>query len=627
MICFRHTFYFKAKRALITRLHLLTFIALAVFQIAQAQAQIITNIGSRKTVSLNGKWGYIVDPYETGFYDYRYQERNVSDPEAYWNTDVPSNKSDRKEHGYNEKYTLNVPGDWNSQDPKFLYYEGTVWYKKSFDAQLPKEGEKTFLHFGAVNYKADVYLNAKKLGVHKGGFTPFSFEIPEGLLKEKDNYLVVKVDNKRMRDEIPTLNTDWWNYGGITRDVNLVYLPSTFIRDYSIQLAKGAYAAKERWAEGWIKLSNATQDEVTLEIPELKLKQKFTGAGDSIPFRLKLNQVQLWSTQTPKLYNVMLQSKTDRVEDKIGFRNIEVQGKKILLNGKPVFLRGISIHEEIPESIRRAYSAADARYLLGQAKELNCNMVRLAHYPHNENMTRTADSLGLLVWSEIPVYWTIDFTSAEVLQKAKTQLVEMITRDRNRVSIIIWSVGNETPVHTARTAFMSELAKTAKALDQTRLVSAALENHGAGGFQTTEDPLGQYTDIIAINEYIGWYGSGLPNAAQKVKWAMKWDKPLFFSETGAEAVGGYHADSLTRWSEEYQEWFYKEQVAMMKRMPDNYVGMSPWLLNDFRSPRRNNPVYQEGWNNKGMFDQKGNKKKAFYVLKAYYDEMEKLYDK
>jgi beta-glucuronidase len=588
-----------------------------------AQTKLITNIPSRKTVSLNGKWQYIVDPYETGYRDYRWSERNQNDREAYWNSDVPENKTDRKEHGYIDKYSLNVPGDWNHQDAKFLYYEGTVWYKKSFDAELPKDNEKVFLYFGAANYQADVYLNGKKLGMHKGGFTPFNFEIPSGLLKAKDNFLVVKVDNKRFKDEIPTLNTDWWNYGGITRDVNLVMVPTNFIQDYTLHLSKGAATAKDKTVEGWIKFSNAVNEEVTIEIPELKLKKKITASGDSAAFSFKIPKLQLWSPEAPKLYQVVISSKEDRVEDKIGFRTVEVQGKQILLNGRPVFLRGICIHEEIPNDIRRAYSKEDALHLLGQAKELNANMVRLAHYPHNENMTRTADSLGILVWSEIPVYWTIEFTNDTVLQKAKTQLNEMITRDRNRASIIIWSVGNETPVNAARTKFMSTLVQTAKQMDNSRLVSAALEIHNVNGVQTIDDPLGQFTDLVSVNEYLGWY-NGLPSICRTAKWDVKYDKPLFFSETGAETLSGFHSDSATRWSEEYQEWYYREQVNMMKRMPDNFVGMSPWILNDFRSPRRNNPTYQEGWNNKGLLDHEGKKKKAFYVLKAYYDEMEKF---
>jgi len=587
-----------------------------------AQSPLITNVYNRTTISLNGKWQYIVDPYETGFYDYRWKERNERDREAYWNSDVPDNKTDRKEHGYTDKNILNVPGDWNSQDTKFLYYEGTVWYKKSFDFKNVAADKKVFLYFGAVNYKCDVYLNGKKLGAHKGGFTPFNFEIPQDLLKEKENFLVVKVDNKRYADEIPTLNTDWWNYGGITRDVQLVLVPQNFIRDYSIQLSKTSLSTKEKKIEGWIKFSAPVNENILLEIPGLKFKKEIAVSGDSAAFNFTLPALELWSYQRPKLYQIILTSKDDKVKDKIGFRTIEVQGSRILLNGKPIFLRGICIHEEIADQGRRAYSKADALQLLKQVKELNANMVRLAHYPHNENMVRMADSLGILVWSEIPVYWTIDFGNAEVLQKAKQQLNEMITRDRNRCSIIIWSVGNETPVTDARTNFMGNLAQTARQMDGYRIISAALETHTDNGVITVDDPLGQYTDMVSVNEYLGWYG-GLPNNCRNAQWKIKYDKPLFFSETGAEALGGYHADSLTRWSEEYQEWFYREQVEMMKRMPSNFSGLSPWILNDFRSPRRNNPTYQQGWNNKGLFDHNGKKKKAFYVLKSYYDEMKK----
>ena len=587
-----------------------------------AQSPLITNVYNRTIINLNGKWQYIVDPYETGFYDYRWKERNERDREAYWNSDVPDNKTDRKEHGYTDKNILNVPGDWNSQDTKFLYYEGTVWYKKSFDFKNVAADKKVFLYFGAVNYKCDVYLNGKKLGAHKGGFTPFNFEIPEDLLKEKENFLVVKVDNKRYADEIPTLNTDWWNYGGITRDVQLVLVPQNFIRDYSIQLSKTSLSTKEKKIEGWIKFSAPVNENILLEIPGLKFKKEIAVSGDSAAFNFTLPALELWSYQRPKLYQIILTSKDDKVKDKIGFRTIEVQGSRILLNGKPIFLRGICIHEEIADQGRRAYSKADALQLLKQVKELNANMVRLAHYPHNENMVRMADSLGILVWSEIPVYWTIDFGNAEVLQKAKQQLNEMITRDRNRCSIIIWSVGNETPVTDARTNFMGNLAQTARQMDGYRIISAALETHTDNGVITVDDPLGQYTDMVSVNEYLGWYG-GLPNNCRNAQWKIKYDKPLFFSETGAEALGGYHADSLTRWSEEYQEWFYREQVEMMKRMPSNFSGLSPWILNDFRSPRRNNPTYQQGWNNKGLFDHNGKKKKAFYVLKSYYDEMKK----
>jgi beta-glucuronidase len=589
-----------------------------------AQTPLITDIAARKTTSLNGKWQYIIDPYGTGFYDYRYQERKENDREAYWTTDEPVNKTERKEHKFTDKYSLQVPGDWNSQAEKFLYYEGIVWYKKSFDFTKSHASNKLYLYFGAVNYEADVYLNGKKLGKHKGGFTPFNMEVPDSVLKPTGNYLVVKVDNTRHKDEVPTVNTDWWNYGGITRDVQLVEVPPAFIQDYSLHIKKGASlkTTKNIPVEGWVQLNEwQTTKEVIVEIPELKLKKTFPVTGNKVAVQFNLPVVQLWTPQTPKLYNIVINTGADRIDDKIGFRTIEVMGKQVLLNGKPLFMRGICIHEEIPQQIRRAYSKQDALQLLGLAKELGCNMVRLAHYPHNENMTRTADSLGILVWSEIPVYWTIDFTSADVFDKARTQLTEMITRDHNRASIIIWSVGNETPVKPERTTFMRNLLNAARSLDSTRLVSAALEVNYQPGVNKIDDPLGEYVDIVAFNEYLGWY-AGLPDRCRTANWEFAYNKPFFISETGAETLGGFHGDSLTRWSEEYQEWYYREQVAMMKRMPDNFAGLSPWILCDFRSPRRNNQTFQEGWNNKGLIDQQGRKKKAFFVLKDYYKEME-----
>ncbi|MGF7233286.1 glycoside hydrolase family 2 protein [Arachidicoccus sp.] len=597
---------------------------------ARSQDSLITNIPGREIISLNGSWQYIMDPYETGFYDYRYKELAQNNPSAYWSSDIPAGKSDMKEFGYSDKYTLQVPGDWNHQYPKFQYYEGTVWYKKSFDYNTKPADTHVYLYFGAVNYRADVYLNGKKLGMHIGGFTPFNFEIPKGLLKSKNNYLVVRVNNNRHKDDVPTLNTDWWNYGGITRNVSLVELPNLFIRDYFIHLKRAAAgsapATKNAEVIGWIKLNKvpAAQEKISIEIPELNFKKEFSTTGQTLTVNFTLPHIQLWSPKQPKLYKVIIGTQNSSITDKIGFRTIEAYKKQVLLNGKPLFMRGISIHEEIPQEQRRAYSQQDAAYLLHQAKELDCNMVRLVHYPHDETMTRLADSLGILVWSEIPVYWTIDFGNKSVYENAQSQLETMITRDHNRASVIIWSVGNETPVSPTRTNFMHALINKAHQMDNTRMVSAALEvNYDSGKkLNVINDPLGAYVDLVAFNEYLGWYG-GSPDKCRTTNWSTIYDKPLFISETGAGAKYGFHADSLTRFSEQYQAWYYREQIAMLQRMPKNWVGMSPWVLADFRSPRRNNPIYQEGWNRKGLFDNKGNKKEAFYILQAYYKDLEK----
>ncbi|NVO20860.1 MAG: beta-glucuronidase [Bacteroidetes bacterium] len=593
-----------------------------------SQDVLIQNVQSRHIQSLNGKWNYIVDPYEMGYYDYRYlpydQNPKPQDRAFYTNT-KPRDKSERIEYDFDKSPTLLVPRDWNSQKENLFYYEGTIWYKKSFDYPSLKDGNRLFVYFGAANYRSDVYLNGKKLGMHKGGFTPFNFEIT-GLVKEKDNFLIVKVDNKRKAEEVPTLNTDWWNYGGITRDVQLVETPGNFIRDYFLQLAK---SSNDRLA-GYVQLDgpDIAGKPIELNIPELKTHLNLTSNSKGYAkIEVKVASLKLWSTDKPVLYNVEFSSGTDLVKDRIGFRTLETKGADILLNGKPVFLRGISIHEENAIRGGRAYSREDAQMLLNWAKELGCNFVRLAHYPHNENIIRLADEMGILVWEENPVYWTIQWTNPETFATACNQLKEVVSRDKNRAAVIIWSMANETPVSPERNSFLHRLVDTARSMDGTRLISAALEQHSSPDnemMRTITDPFAEYVDVVSFNQYIGWY-DGLPDKCSKIQWVINQDKPVIISELGADALGGMHGDSLTRWSEEYQEYFYKENLKMISKIPQ-LRGTTPWILVDFRSPRRVLPGIQDGWNRKGLISETGNRKKAFYILQDFYKKISLKYE-
>ena len=581
---------------------------------ARAQSPLIANAGGRQGLSLDGRWQTIIDPYENGFYDYRYQES----PNGYFRDAKPKSPSDLVEYDFDNSPQMYVPGDWNSQDERLLFYEGTVWYKKAFD--YPKRpGARLFVHFGGANYEAIVYLNGEKLGRHEGGFTPFDFEVT-GRVRERGNSLVVKVDNKRRRDAVPTLNTDWWNYGGLTRSVSLVEVPDTFVRDYFVQLKKGS---REEVA-GWVKLDGpaAANRTVTVEIPEARVRQTFQTDAEglaAVGFKARLD---LWSPESPRLYRVRISAGADAVEERIGFRSIETKGADILLNGRPVFLRGISIHEESPLRGGRAVNDADARMLLGWAKELGCNFVRLAHYPHNEQMTRVADELGLMVWSEVPVYWTILWDNPETFANAKNQLGEMIARDRNRASVVLWSVANETPVSEPRNRFLRGLVEHARALDPTRLLTAANERHYADPTtQVVDDPLGESLDVLGCNEYVGWY-DGPPEKADRLSWKVTLSKPLVVSEFGGDALAGRHGDKSVRWTEEYQRDIYEHQIAMLRRIP-NLRGMSPWILTDFRSPRRPLPHVQDFYNRKGLISNRGERKQAFYVLQSFYRELSK----
>jgi len=576
------------------------------------QIALIANTDGRKTVSLNGQWQTIIDPYESGYYNYRHQPSD----NGYFKNAKPKSKSDLIEYDFDSSTTLNVPGDWNTQSDQLFFYEGTVWYKKSFDYRR-KPNTRLFVYFGAANYLADVYLNGEKIGQHEGGFTPFNFEITK-LVRDTGNFLVVKVDNKRRRDAVPTLMTDWWNYGGLTREVRVVETPATFVHDYLIQLEKGS----RQHVRGWVKLSGEKLNQkITIRIPEAALSKTFTTDSNGLAAIDFNADLKLWSPELPKLYDVSIEAETDQVRDQIGFRSIETRGTDILLNGRPIFLHGVCIHEEAPLRGGRAYSREDAQTLLGWAKELGANFVRLAHYPHNEFMIREADRMGILVWSEIPVYWTIQWENPATLENARTQLSEMIARDKNRAAVVIWSVANETPLSDARLSFLKNLISHARTLDPSRLMSAAMERHYINDTtQMIDDPLGEYLDVLGCNEYVGWY-DGLPEKADRLEWRSKYQKPLVMSEFGGDALYGHHGDASTRWTEEYQESIYQHQIAMLKKIPF-LRGTSPWILTDFRSPRRPLPKIQDYWNRKGLISNGGKKKKAFYVLQQWYRELQ-----
>ena len=589
----------------------LLLLALAL-PLAAAPAAALANPPARHAVSLDGKWRSIVDPYENGYYDYRLQPSK----DGYFRNAKPKNPGELIEYDFDSSPTLDVPGDWNSQRPELFFYEGTVWYKRSFDYAV-QPSRRLFLYFGAANYESIVYLNGEKLGSHTGGFTPFAFEVT-GKIKPKDNFVVVKVDNRRRRDAVPTVNTDWWNYGGLTRGVSLVEVPETYVHDYFIQLQKGSPDT----VSGWVQLSGPrAAQRVTVSIPEAGASVTVPTDGNGYAAIRLPAKLTLWSPANPKLYDVAIAAETDTVHDSIGFRTIETRGTEILLNGKPIFLRGVSVHEEAPFRAGRAFSVEDARTLLGWAKEMGCNFVRLAHYPHNENMLREADRMGMLVWSESPVYWTIDWENPATFGNASNQVRESVGRDKNRASIILWSVDNETPVSAPRTAFLTKLVDQIRGEDPTRLLTAAMEHHSEGATPTVNavvlnDPLGAAVDVLGCNEYLGWY-DGMPDKADRTTWKIAYDKPLVISEFGADALYGLHGDPGAKFTEEYQESVFHHQVAMLNRIP-TLRGTTPWVLMDFRSPRRSLPGIQDWFNRKGLVSLKGEKKKAFYVMQEWY---------
>jgi beta-glucuronidase len=568
---------------------------------------LLVAVDQRPVLSLNGDWHYILDPYQNG----------LGGGRSGYSTDeeLPAGSNKLLEFDFAKSPTIKVPGDWNTQKELLEYYEGGFWYERHFLYQ-PQAGHRSFLHIGAANYKARAWVNGELVCTHEGGFTEFDCEVTRAV-KAGDNSVVIFVDSTRIADGVPTVKTDWWNYGGLTRDVSIVTVPDSFIDDFDLHLDR---ATRSKIA-GYVHVEGAHAGaQVSVDVPEAKLHtQGVTDADGRVEISIAAPGLSLWSPENPKLYHVVLKAGDDALTDEIGFRTIEVSGSRILLNGKSIVLNGTCIHGEAPYTAGRVDNDAQAATLLGWVKELGGNFARLAHYPHDEHMTRTADRLGILLWSEVPVYWAVQFDKEDVYAKSQQQLHEEIRRDRDKASVILWSIANETPNNATRTAFLTRSAEFVHHEDPTRLVTAALLVRGDLKTKYIDDPLGKALDVIGFNEYIGWY-EGTPASADATEWKVAYDKPLIVSEFGGEGIAGMHGAVDQRWTEEFQAEIYRHQIGMLNKITQ-LRGSTAWILMDFRSPIRNLAGMQDGYNRKGLVSDQGKKKAAFFVLQKAYKEI------
>ena len=620
-------------------------------------------IDSRQILTLNGEWSYIVDPMNNGL------------PESSFFGGFPKNKTQKTgmeliEYNFETAAKIQIPGAWNAADEKLFFYRGPVWLYKKFQYSPNKES-LTHLYIEGSNFTTKVFINGSIVGKFEGGYVPFNFEISDHL-KDGDNILLVQTDNTLNKSSVPTQKTDWWPWGGIVGDVYIVETPKQFIRNAYLQLNP------ENFSEAYFSLEMNDKfagKEISLEIPELQYSNKFiTNSLGAITENLKITP-QLWSPANPKLYEVIISSKDESINDEIGFRSIKTQGQKIYLNNSEIRFKGIAMHSEPIGIDGPAFSQEHFKELLLTAKELNINFVRAAHYPYTRHLAKIADQFGLMLWEEVPVYWNIDWSNAETLTIAKNQISRLVQRDQNRASVVVWSVANETPLSSSRMQFLNALLSEIEVTDTSRLTTAALLSGSEEQFRSLvlvlalqgakskwvdpkekaifksildranvsidhelnfslsiEDPLGDSVDLISYNEYFGWYyvtfftdqmmiSEGtlrqlMFEVMPKIKISSIFDKPIHISEFGAGAKYGNHTNKI--WSEGYQAKLYKHQLEMLSNNPQ-IQGISPWVFKDFRAMLRPLPGIQDFYNRKGLIDENGNKKEAFEVLADFYE--------
>ncbi len=631
-------------------------------EVPPPDAAVMGFIDARNAESLNGTWNLIVDPMGMG------------SPGGFfggWATDrVPVDEWQLLEYNYASARQVRVPGDFNTQFDDLFFYRDGVWYQRWFDAEV-ESGKRYHLWFGGSNYTTTVYLNGTAVAKQTGGYVPFSVDVTEHL-KSGGNDLVISVNNRLDKDSVPTARTDWWPYGGLTRDVKLVATPAAYIVNAKVELVdlKGGI-------RGALQLRGFERgDKVVVSVPELNATT--TAKVDDQGFaRWELDVApELWSPSNPKLYDVVMQAGDEVLNDRVGFRKIEARGKEIYLNGERIRFKGISTHEEPIGRDGSAYSREDMEVLFSEAKDLGANFVRAAHYPYSRYAAQVADELGLMLWEEVPIYWNIAWENPETLAIARDQVARLVERDWNRASVVIWSVANETPYSEPRMAFLEKLINDVRRFDNTRLVSAALlgdtrrelkdaalhlaaygaasddisdkeraifnamleqaGDHapevGSGFTLVIDDPLGELVDIVSYNEYFGWYYARMmaPQLGVSEKTVRKlmfkfmdhvvlsaaFDKPMHISEFGAGAKSGKRGEGV--WTEDYQADVYRAQTRMLSNSPQ-VQGMTPWILKDFRAMLRTLPGVQDYRNRKGLVDENGRRKQAFYVLRDFYN--------
>ncbi|MHA1650024.1 MAG: glycoside hydrolase family 2 protein [Candidatus Helarchaeota archaeon] len=536
-------------------------------------------------VSLNGIWKYKCDAEQLGEHENWHNPLFIKE-----NWDLLS--------------SYELPCCWNSivEDgiPRYDRFEGFFWFFRQFELE-PDSTKEYYLEFKGVNYSCKIWVNGSYLGDHQGGFVPFKLKIPQKIL-EKTNYLAVEVENIRKFERIPAKYFDWFNWGGIYRDIDLHILPKLhfqWIQIFTKKLGSNSAILK-------IKYKLTQKSKIRWQI--FQNNQSIANGESKTPTKLGEFDViipnpALWSPISPNLYqfHAHLQDGEDSINERIGIRIIEVRQDGLYLNHKKIRIRGISLHEELLP-YGRTIPKEDRLRDLKMIKKLGFNTLRTAHYSHDETLIELADELGLLILEEIPVYWYCDFANPESLKSAAYQLQSLILRDFNHPSVILWSVGNEIPVeHRNCYNFINRLMQYARKLDSSRIITYVSNRMFA-------DKLRIKADIPCINLYLGWYLGSERNLNFILDsiYETAPNRPWLITEFGAGAQYKFHSEAYEKFSEEKQASIITHSIETFNSK-DYIAGWNLWNYRDFRSALRTNK-YQQGFNRKGIFSEKNEPK-------------------
>jgi beta-glucuronidase len=541
-----------------------------------------------------------------------------------------------------------VPGSWNEQYEDIFSYLGLAWYVKRTYVPSSWQGQRVFIRVGSANYYGTVYVNGQQVGVHEGGHLPFAFEITNLITWDAENVIAISVENELKPTRVPSGNMssaisgfasfprttfDFYPFAGIHRPVVLYSVPHTHIDDITVVTSIDDTTGTVK-VTAKLNAAATAQGSVTLSGGGTSVQAQLSFKDGLAEAQLIIPDAHLWSDKNPYLYDLTIQTETDRYTLKVGIRTIAVQGGQILLNGQPVQLNGYGRHEDFIASgkgLNLPLMVKDYQLM----RWTGANAYRTSHYPYSEEEMQLADREGFLIIDEIPavsLQFENDENIAERLRMCLQQIDELVARDKNHPSVVIWCVANEPMPRTLNLAgagaaggtdsgeaegkaMLDALLARARALDPTRLVTIVTLMGGPTSWM-------EQCDIVCMNRYWGWYvlGGQLDKAFAALEqeldavWEL-WHKPIIMTEFGADTMAGMHGHPNVMWTEEYQAEYMRGHLEVASRK-DFIAGMQLWNFADFAAVQSIMRV--GGLNMKGVFTRTRTPKMAAHVLREFW---------
>ncbi len=576
----------------------------------------------RNKLDLSGIWDFRTDPDEVG-------------AQSGWF------------NGLAESRPIAVPGSWNEQYEDLFNYLGLAWYVTRTYVPQSWQGERVFLRVGSANYYGTVYVNGEKVGSHEGGHLPFAFEITDRIKWDQENVIATSVENHLQPTRVPSgnMNTsmgmfmstprttfDFFPFAGIHRPVVLYSVPQSYIEDVTVVTNIDGTTGT---VQVRVQLNDAASNgRVTLGGGDQPVQVDLQFEEGVAQTTLTVPNARLWSPTDPYLYDLLIETDSDRYALKIGIRTIAVQGGQILLNGEPVTMNGFGRHEDFPASgkgLNLPLMVKDYQLM----RWTGATSYRTSHYPYSEEEMQLADREGFLIIDEIPavsLQFDTEENVAERMRMCLQQIDELVARDKNHPSVVMWCVANEPmpanfgvgsigaelqedPSHAVGKTFLETLLQHARELDPTRLVTLVTVMGGPQSWM-------EKCDVVCMNRYWGWYvlGGELRNARTGLEkeldqvWEL-WHKPIIMTEFGADTMAGMHGHPNVMWTEEYQADYMRFHLEVAAAR-DYVAGMQVWNFADFAAVQSIARV--GGLNMKGVFTRTRTPKMAAHVLREFW---------